>query len=115
MKVGEIRPGKAIDPQMSDAPYDLPATWAWASLGAIFLYDAGDKRDPKSLDQTQWLLELEDLEKDTGRLVERITVDKRASQSTKSQFRVRDILYGKLRPYLKERLINAFGFAEMAV
>lgn len=105
VKAGAIRPGKATHPQMSDAPYGLPAAWAWASLGAIFLYDAGDKRDPKDLDQTQWLLELEDLEKDTGRLVERITADKRASQSTKSQFRAGDILYGKLRPYLNKVIV----------
>ena len=57
------------------------------------------------LDQSRWLLELEDIEKDTGRLVTRVLASERASQSTKSEFKVGDILYGKLRPYLNKVLI----------
>lgn len=105
VKAGGLRSSKVADPAMVDAPFDLPFNWAWAAIGTVFIYDAGDKRDPKELDRGLWLLELEDLEKDTGRLLERMTVDQRASQSTKSQFRAGDILYGKLRPYLNKVLV----------
>jgi type I restriction enzyme, S subunit len=105
VKAGGLRANKAAEPAMVEAPFDLPFNWAWAAIGTVFIYDAGDKRDPKELDRSLWLLELEDVEKDTGRLIERITTDQRESQSTKSQFRAGDILYGKLRPYLNKVLV----------
>ena len=48
------------------------------------------------------MLELEDVEKDSGRLLVRIDgiCAEHARSFTKSEFRVNDILYGKLRPYL---------------
>ena len=105
VKAGEIRKNKASDPKMVAAPYDLPSNWVWAALGSIFLYDAGAKREPNTLDPSLWLLELEDIEKETGRLVARLRTSERASQSTKSEFQVGDILYGKLRPYLNKVLV----------
>jgi type I restriction enzyme S subunit len=89
----------------AEAPYLLPRTWAWVRVGEIFDYDAGTKRDPKELDQSRWLLELEDIEKDTSRIVERLLVGDRGSQSTKSEFQPGDILYGKLRPYLNKVVV----------
>ena len=105
VKAGGLRASKAAEPAMVEAPFDLPFNWAWAAIGTVFIYDAGDKRDPKELDRSLWLLELEDVEKDTGRLIDRITADQRESQSTKSQFRAGDILYGKLRLYLNKVLV----------
>ncbi len=105
LNAGEIRKSKANELKMVTAPYDLPRSWAWAALGSIFLYDAGAKREPNMLDQSHWLLELEDIEKDTCRLVTRVRASERASQSTKSEFKVGDILYGKLRPYLDKVLV----------
>lgn len=105
VRAGEIRKKAAQDPKMVEPPHELPAGWRWVSLGTVFLYDAGAKRDPKSLDPSLWLLELEDIEKETGRLLARIAVADRESKSTKSEFRPGDILYGKLRPYLTKVLV----------
>ncbi len=88
-----------------EPPFDLPKSWAWASLGTVFLYDAGIKRDPGMLDPALWLLELEDVEKDTGRLISRVKTSERTSKSTKSEFQIGDILYGKLRPYLNKVIV----------
>ena len=63
------------------------------------------KRHPQNLNQKLWLLALEDIEKDSGRLLVRITASEREAKSTKSEFRVGDILYGKLRPYLNKVLV----------
>ena len=57
------------------------------------------------MDQSRWLLELEDIEKDTSRIIERLRVSDRDSQSTKSEFEPGDILYGKLRPYLNKVVV----------
>ena len=105
VKAGGLRASKAAEPVMGEVPFYLPINWTWAAIGTVFIYDAGDKRDPRELDQSLWLLELEDVEKETGRLLERITADQRESQSTKSQFRAGDILYGKLRPYLNKVMV----------
>ena len=104
-KIKKIKKSKAKQVNMSDAPFELPKPWKWAALGDLFLYDAGIKREPKTLNQELWLLELEDVEKDSGRLLVRITASERESKSTKSEFCVGDILYGKLRPYLNKVLV----------
>jgi type I restriction enzyme, S subunit len=106
VNAGEIRKPPILEPIADpEALCALPMTWAWARVGDIFDYDAGTKRDPKELDQSRWLLELEDIEKDTSRIVERLRVSDRDSQSTKSEFRLGDILYGKLRPYLNKVVV----------
>ena len=106
VKSGEIRKPPTLEPITdAEALYELPRTWAWVRVGDIFDYDAGTKRDPKELDQSRWLLELEDIEKDTSRIVERLRVSDRDSQSTKSEFEPGDILYGKLRPYLNKVVV----------
>ena len=98
---GETPPGVAA----KAAPHELPPSWSWVFVGEAFEYDAGTKREPKDLDPVRWLLELEDVEKDTGRLLARVRVSERSSLSTKSEFQPGDILYGKLRPYLNKVLV----------
>ena len=90
---------------MAYVPYDLPASWQWVMLGEFFSYDAGVKRSPETLNPSFWLLDLEDIEKDTGRVHTRANVSDRKPSSTKSEFKVDDILYGKLRPYLNKVVV----------
>ena len=105
VNVGRTGRKKAVHPEMAPPPFNLPRTWRWASLGAVFQYDAGTQCDPKALDSSGWLLELQDIEKGTGRLLDRVRTSERKSKSTKSQFLPGDILYGKLRPYLNKVLV----------
>ena len=105
VKAGEIKKSKSKQVDRFNTLFELPKSWKWATLCDLFLYDAGVKRQPKNLNQKLWLLELEDIEKDSGRLLVRITASERESKSTKSEFRVGDILYGKLRPYLNKVLV----------
>jgi type I restriction enzyme S subunit len=51
------------------------------------------------------VLDLEDIESDTGRLLARKTARDRGSLSNKAGFLAGDVLYGKLRPYLNKVLI----------
>ncbi|MER8809571.1 restriction endonuclease subunit S [Mesorhizobium australicum] len=106
VKAGAIRKPPTLQPIAdAEALYALPRTWAWVRVGEIFDYDAGTKRDPNELDQSRWLLELEDIEKETSRILERLRVSDRDSQSNKSEFEPGDILYGKLRPYLNKVVV----------
>ena len=105
LRAGEIKKKAAKDPEIVGATHELPESWCWVSLGTAFLYDAGAKCEPKLLNPSLWLLELEDIEKETGRLLARIAVTDRESKSTKSKFHPGDVLYGKLRPYLTKVLV----------
>ena len=106
VRAGEIRKPPTLESiSKTEAPYPLPRSWVWVRVGEIFDYDAGTNRNPKELTQDRWLLELEDIEKDTSRIVERLRVSDRDSQSTKSEFAIGDILYGKLRPYLNKVVV----------
>ena len=105
VKVGEIKQSKSKQVNGFNTLFELPESWKWTTLSDLFLYDAGVKRQPQNLNQNLWLLELEDIEKNSGQLLVRITVSERESKSTKSEFRVGDILYGKLRPYLNKVLV----------
>ena len=105
VKAGEIKKSKSRQADRVKPIFDLPKSWQWVALCNLFLYDAGAKRHARNLNQKLWLLELEDIEKGSGRLLVRVTVSERESKSTKSEFRVGDILYGKLRPYLNKVLV----------
>jgi type I restriction enzyme S subunit len=95
-----------------EVPFPLPATWLWVRLGDILEYDAGTKTDPEQLPRDAWLLELEDIEKNSGKIIQSIKVVDRSPKSTKSGFQQNDVLYGKLRPYLNKSVVADYsGFS----
>ena len=63
------------------------------------------KLSPNQLYSDKWLLELEDIEKDTSCLIQKIKTKQRMPKSNKSAFVKGDILYGKLRPYLNKIIV----------
>lgn len=83
----------------------LPSTWTTTTLGAVVDYGRTNKVEPSEMTGTDWVLELEDIEKDSSRLLSRPTFAERQSKSTKNRFEAGDVLYGKLRPYLNKVLI----------
>ncbi|CAN7485301.1 hypothetical protein [Rhizobacter sp. LjRoot28] len=91
--------------------FPLPASWTWCQLGDVVDYGSTDKAEPSELGSGDWILELEDIEKDTSRLLQRATFQMRQSKSTKNRFQAGDVLYGKLRPYLNKVVhADAGGF-----
>ena len=84
---------------------DLPITWALTNLGSVVNYGGTNKAEPHEIADGDWVLELEDIEKDSSRLLQKMTFLQRQSKSTKNHFQAGDVLYGKLRPYLNKVLI----------
>lgn len=84
---------------------ELPEAWLACSLGDVIDYGKTTKAEPSEIADDAWILELEDIEKDTSKLLERRTFAERQSKSTKNRFEVGDVLYGKLRPYLNKVII----------
>ena len=92
-----------------DIPFAIPTSWEWVRLGEAFDYDAGEKVPAERLKPDRWLVDLEDIESDTGVVLSHVTVGDRESLSTKSEFESGDVLYGKLRPYLNKVVVAHEG------
>lgn len=89
----------------SDQPWILPEGWAWTRLGSVTNYGYAPKVELKDVSEDTWVLELEDIEKDTSKLLAKIFARERQFKSTKNGFPKGAVLYGKLRPYLDKVLI----------
>jgi type I restriction enzyme S subunit len=68
-------------------------------------YGRTQKAEPADIPDHAWVLELEDIEKDSSKLLSRSTFAERKSKSTKNAFEKGAVLYGKLRPYLNKVLL----------
>ena len=80
----------------------LPSSWEECRLGDVLNYGTTQKAEPDEIPDDAWVLELEDIEKDTSKVLQRITFAHRQSKRTKNRFAVGDVLYRKLRPYLNK-------------
>lgn len=85
--------------------FDIPETWLALRLGDVIDYGKTEKIEPDAIEEDMWVLELEDVEKDTSRLIVKVVFKDRQSKSTKNKFKKGDVLYGKLRPYLNKIII----------
>ena len=88
-----------------EIPFDIPAGWKWVRLGEICDYGKCENANPSQLQPDSWILDLEDIEKGTARILRFYTFSQRNSQSTKHIFKKGDVLYSKLRPYLNKVVI----------
>jgi len=98
-----------IDGKIKDVteeiPFDLPNNWSWCRLNLICPYGDCEKVECKNILENDWILELEDIEKDSGKIISFITKKERPSVSLKHKFYKGQLLYSKLRPYLNKVVI----------
>lgn len=84
---------------------NLPVEWLSLELGKVIDYGKTFKVEPIDVDDNTWVLELEDIEKDTSKILNTVYFAERKSKSTKNKFIKGDVLYGKLRPYLNKVVV----------
>ena len=91
--------GKAPD----EVPFEIPEKWKWETLGAVIDYGKAKQIAGAEIEPDDWVLDLEDIEKETGVLLRK----KRNVETTsnKAVFKAGNVLYGKLRPYLNKVII----------
>ncbi|MBO2568878.1 restriction endonuclease subunit S [Shewanella algae] len=106
VKEGKIKKPKAL-PEIGEdeKPFELPEGWEWVRLSNIADYNGRPNVEPINIDSNAWLLDLEDIEKDTSQILYRAHYAERESKSNKSTFKSGDVLYGKLRPYLNKVVV----------
>ena len=111
-----LQTGNLIE-SLSDWGFDdLPDSWAICCLGEICDYGNCINVETDSIDDDAWMLDLEDIEKDTGKVLVRVKKRDRNAASTKHQFHAGQVLYSKLRPYLnKVVLADQDGFCTSEV
>jgi len=101
---GKIKKEKPL-PEIpkEETPFPIPPNWEWTRLGEITNF--GYTYKPDVIRNDTWVLDLEDIEKDTSRLVQKVKFSERKSLSDKNIFHIGDVLYGKLRPYLNKVIV----------
>ena len=104
-----LRPAAREHPQnTSDSrhyPFKLPSGWVWTTLGEISNYGLCSNIPVTEIDNNSWVLELEDLEKDSAKILKTILRGNREINGVRHKFRKGEILYSKLRTYLNKVLV----------
>ena len=97
--------GKKIVCIEDEVPFEIPNSWVWARLGAIVDFSKNQTISSSMLDMDSWILDLEDIEKDSGRLLQKKRMKDLLSKSDKHLFYKGNVLYSKLRPYLNKVIV----------
>ena len=82
--------------------YELPEGWRWVKLGEVVKEDRNIINPQDYPNKDFWLVTMDCIESDTGKLLKIIKVKGKKIKSTKYCFNSNHILYGKLRPYLNK-------------
>lgn len=99
----EEKLAQALVPE-TEQPYEVPENWCWVRLGDL-ITTSKEKTEDFSDDELKYI-GLEHIEKDNG-IIGYGTA--KEIKSLKNVFRVGQILYGKLRPYLNKHDVAYFS------
>ena len=103
---GSKKSAKTSDtPHYENVPFEVPSSWVWTTLGEISNYGECNNVSVDSITDDDWFLELEDLEKDTAKIIQTLSRSKRSIKGVRHRFNKGDILYSKLRTYLNKVLV----------
>lgn len=84
---------------------DIPDNWRWMPLGDISSYgDTPVKANTSNVTDNTWILDLEDI-KAGGELLTKTRANEKQFAGEKTIFHSGQVLYSKLRPYLKKVLV----------
>ena len=90
----------------AEIPFEIPNSWVWVRLGNVVNYgETPTVSYPQCQDKNMWILDLEDIEKDTSKLLSRYRIKDKKFNSTKKTFCKGNVLYCKLRPYLNKVMV----------
>ena len=94
---------------MVDNVSPLPNGWISCTLGDVLGFGVSGQFRFAEIDPDAWILELEDIERDSSVLLKRVRANQRQPRSILNRFMPGDILYGKLRPTLNKVVVADEG------
>ena len=97
--------GETVTNISDEIPFDLPENWAWIRLRYVIDFSKNDTIIAGQIDPSSWVLDLEDIEKDSGRVLQKKAMRETQSKSDKHSFYKGNVLYSKLRPYLNKVIV----------
>ena len=101
-KAKKPAPVVASEIDEDEIPFEIPENWYWCRLGDLVAFGECKNAEPNEIDDDSWILDLEDIEKDSGLILQFKTKKEVDSKSTKHIFKKGYVLYSKLRPYLNK-------------
>ena len=97
-----VRAGEQVEDITAWELDDLPESWGICALGEICDYGSCTNVETDQISDDEWILDLEDIEKDSGTVLRKVRKIERNAVSTKHKFSEGQVLYSKLRPYLNK-------------
>ena len=94
-----------VNSEKKDGSFALPDSWIWCRFGDVCDYGNCDTVKPEQISDDSWVLDLEDIEKDTANIINYVYKSERQFKSNKHSFIKGQVLYSKLRPYLNKVVI----------
>jgi len=110
IKEGKIKKSKksaktSDTPHYQNVPFEIPDNWVWTTLEEISNYGDCYNVSVTDIADNEWILELEDLEKDTAAIIQKLSKKERNIKGVRHKFKKGDVLYSKLRTYLNKVLV----------
>ena len=76
-----------------EIPFQIPQSWEWIRLGSIVDFSKSGSVKSSIISDDAWILDLEDIEKDSGKLLQKKRMRDLKSKSDKHPFSKGDVLY----------------------
>ena len=92
---------------ITDNPHypQLPDNWVLTTVESVCNYGYSENVGVDNIESLDWVLELEDIEKDSGRIITKKVKQERAINGVRHRFAKDNVLYSKLRTYLNKVLV----------
>ena len=88
-----------------EIPFDIAKKWEWMRLKQIIDFSKNSSISSEQIPDDAWVLDLEDIEKDSGKIIKKKQMREVKAKSDKHAFYQGDVLYSKLRPYLNKVIV----------
>ena len=85
--------------------FNIPETWEWIRLKQVIDFSRSNSVSSNQLPDNAWILDLEDIEKDSGIVIRKKRMYEVKAKSDKHSFCRGNVLYSKLRPYLNKVVV----------
>ena len=96
---------------ITDNPHypQLPENWVLTTIDSVCLYGNSKTIPVSDINAEDWILELEDMESYTGRLLQIKSKKERIISGSRNSFKSGDILFSRLRTYLNKVHLSTNG------